>query len=276
MKESPYAAGREYLKPLRPGSISSQNWQIVIQKMPDKLWPGILNIVQTRVFGWQDSSRADAHLRALLGHQFEHLKQRLVYGVAGEAFRHPEVFQSLHTPADILAYLQTTVRPRRVLKIWNDVFRDFAFGPITYQDAKFVEHTIAAPGENPLRLWKIESPNARALGIYEIGGRSALEIAYDVSRQKTVRFVYQIRTHLPADSLRRFVIPIKGDESYYKIAFRLDTPQGVFRGKRAFLVDVPEWKQGVWQIQKPEKRYEMEHIQLIRDPKAASTVTKSG
>ncbi len=276
VKESPYAAGREYMKPLRPGSISSQNWQIVLQKMPDKLWPGILSVVQTRVFGWEDSSRADAHLRALLGHQFKHLKQRLVYGVAGEAFRHPEIFQSLHTPADILAYLQTTVRPRRVLKIWNDVFRDFAFGPITYQDAKFVEYTIAAPGENPLRLWKIQSPNGRALGIYKIGGRSALEIAYNVSRQKTVRFVYQIHTHLPADSLRRFVIPIKGDESYYKIDFRLDTPQGVFRGKRAFLVDVSEWKQGVWQFQKPEKRYEMEHIQIVPDHKAVSSVKEAG
>ena len=276
VKESPYAAGREYLRPLRPNSISSANWKIVAREMPAVLWPGILQTIQTQVFGWQDSARADAHLHTLLGHEYETLKKRLVFGVVEEAFRHPDVFQSLKTPSDILAYLQTTVRPRRVLKIWDDVFRDFAFGPITYQDAHFVEHTIAAAGQDPLTLWKIPSANAHALGIYKIGGRTALEIAYNVSPQKEVHFEYAIPTRLPADSLRRIVVPIKGDESYYKIDFRLDTPQGVFRGKRAFLVDVPEWKQAVWQFQKPEKRYEMEHIQLVRDPHAVPAVTESG
>ncbi len=276
VKESPYVAGREYVKPLRPNTISKTTWQQVLSGLPQAVWPEIVKTLQKNVFPGESKSAIETRLKRILGNQFGLLKERLIYGATQDAFRHPEIFQKLRTPSDILAYLQSGVRPKRVLKIWGDVFRNFGFGVITYQDAKFVEHTIAAPGKDPLQLWQAASPNAHLLPLRTISGRRALEIAYNVSQQKQARFVYSAKISLPADSLRRFVIPIKGDESYYKLHFRLDTPQGVFVGKRSFLVDVSEWKQGVWQFQKPEKRYEMEHIQLVRASDLTSHVRQPG
>ncbi|MCI0512731.1 ABC transporter permease subunit [candidate division KSB1 bacterium] len=149
------------------------------------------------------------------------------------------------TPPEIIQTILKGVHADRLDKILVNIYRNLIISTATVQGQNGQEYVLADSG-NPAGIHWYDA-NQHPAPQYVIDAKTAVELAYDFSRQDSTQYSFLGQLPIPFDQIERFILPIRGDLSFHEIWLKLETGGHCFRAQEPFQIDGHTWMGAIWQ-----------------------------
>ena len=241
---SPYVVTNAYPKIKRPTTVDPDRWKTLKPKLESVIWTN----VQEHITSTPQFSASNF---------FMDLQAEMTKGIWQQhvATLPPEVWNG--TTESIVKTVGSSIIPETIDTILNSVYRQVTLGTIEIEDIEFNRMEVE------VTKWEADSDTLQQIQDSDVS-EPITALAYDYQNKNDVRLTTTISSPAPIDRIRRIILPIHGDASYYRLSLTVSVNGTTYQPTHPFVLHTALQEDTVWRLQGIPGELESSHIPMRR------------
>ena len=239
---SPYIVTDVYPKIKRPTSVTSEKWKMLQPTLERTIWENV-----QEQFGEK--------LRLSTSNLSEEIQTEITQGVWQQ---HITTFTSdmwNESIESIVNKVESTIIPETIETIWRNIYRQVVVGIIEIEDLEFNRFTVDTV--------KWDTDTVTITQIQEnMDSPNVANLSYNFQDRKSVYLTATMPSTVPIERIRRIILPIRGDASYYYCSLEVTVNGTTYKPTEPFVLDSALEEDTVWRIHGIPGELESSHITM--------------
>ena len=239
---SPYIATRTYPPIQKPSSVDPDVWPKLKPPLEKVIWNKVQKYITDKL------PLTPAQLK-------QDLQTELTEGIWKQ---HVATFPTdvwNGTTASIVAEIEKVILPETVQTIWDSVYRQVHLGAIEIEDIAFNRYSIdsvkwAQASETSPNIRVSPHPSSRS------------SLSYHHLKGNKVQLETVLTTHLPMNTIRGILLPVRGDASYHHLSLNVSVNGTTYQSKRPYVLNTALPENTMWRLHGTPGELESSHIPM--------------
>ncbi len=239
---SPYIVTDVYPKIKKPASVDPETWKTLQPELEQVIW----NNVQVHI---SKNSQLSTSL------QTTELQTEMTKGIWKQhvATLLPEVWNG--TAESIIKEVENSIIPETINTILKSVYREVALGTIEIEDLEFNRTEVESV------MWDTDSDTGQQ--IHEADHEELIAaLSYNFQDENNMRLTTTIKSPIPIDSIRRIILPVRGDASYHHLSLSVSVNGTTYQPTRPFVLNTAQSENTIWRLHGIPGELESSHIPM--------------
>ncbi len=239
---SPYIVTDVYPKIKKPASVDPETWKTLQPELEQVIW----NNVQVHI---SKNSQLSTSL------QTTELQTEMTKGIWKQhvATLLPEVWNG--TAESIIKEVENSIIPETINTILKSVYREVALGTIEIEDLEFNRTEVESV------MWDTDSDTGQQ--IHEADHEELIAaLSYNFQDENNIRLTTTIKSPIPIDSIRRIILPVRGDASYHHLSLSVSVNGTTYQPTRPFVLNTAQSENTIWRLHGIPGELESSHIPM--------------
>ncbi len=239
---SPYIVTDVYPKIKKPASVDPETWKTLQPELEQVIW----NNVQVHI---SKNSQLSTSL------QTTELQTEMTKGIWKQhvATLLPEVWNG--TAESIIKEVENSIIPETINTILKSVYREVALGTIEIEDLEFNRTEVESV------MWDTDSDTGQQ--IHEADHEELIAaLSYNFQDENNMRLTTTIKSPIPIDSIRRIILPVRGDASYHHLSLSVSVNGTTYQPTRPFVLSTAQSEDTIWRLHGIPSELESSHIPM--------------
>ena len=239
---SPYIVTDVYPKIKKPASVDPETWKTLQPELEQVIWNNV-----------QEHISKNSQLSTSL--QTTELQTEMTKGIWKQhvATLLPEVWNG--TAESIIKEVENSIIPETINTILKSVYREVALGTIEIEDLEFNRTEVESV------MWDADSDTGQQ--IHEADHEELIAaLSYNFQDENNIRLTTTIKSPIPIDSIRRIILPVRGDASYHHLSLSVSVNGTTYQPTRPFVLNTAQSKNTIWRLHGIPGELESSHIPM--------------
>ena len=239
---SPYIVTDVYPKIKKPASVDPETWKTLQPELEQVIWNNV-----------QEHISKNSQLSTSL--QTTELQTEMTKGIWKQhvATLLPEVWNG--TAESIIKEVENSIIPETINTIWKSVYREVALGTIEIEDLEFNRTEVESV------MWDADSDTGQQ--IHEADHEELIAaLSYNFQDENNIRLTTTIKSPIPIDSIRRIILPVRGDASYHHLSLSVSVNGTTYQPTRPFVLNTAQSEDTIWRLHGIPGELESSHIPM--------------
>ena len=239
---SPYIVTDVYPKIKKPASVDPETWKTLQPELEKVIWNNA-----------QEHISKNSQLSTSL--QTTELQTEMTKGIWKQhvATLLPEVWNG--TAESIIKEVENSIIPETINTILKSVYREVALGTIEIEDLEFNRTEVESV------MWDTDSDTGQQ--IHEADHEELIAaLSYNFQDENNMRLTTTIKSPIPIDSIRRIILPVRGDASYHHLSLSVSVNGTTYQPTRPFVLNTAQSENTIWRLHGIPGELESSHIPM--------------
>ena len=239
---SPYIVTDVYPKIKKPASVDPETWKTLQPELEQVIWNNV-----------QEHISKNSQLSTSL--QTTELQTEMTKGIWKQhvATLLPEVWNG--TAESIIKEVENSIIPETINTILKSVYREVALGTIEIEDLEFNRTEVESV------MWDADSDIGQQ--IHEADHEELIAaLSYNFQDENNMRLTTTIKSPIPIDSIRRIILPVRGDASYHHLSLSVSVNGTTYQPTRPFVLNTAQSENTIWRLHGIPGELESSHIPM--------------
>ncbi len=239
---SPYIVTDVYPPIKKPTIVDTETWKTLQPELEKVIWDNV-----------QEHISKNSQLSTSF--QTTELQTEMTKGIWKQhvATLPPEVWNG--TAESIIKEVENSIIPETINTIWKSVYREVALGTIEIEDLEFNRTEVESV------MWDADSDTGQQ--IHEADHEKLIAaLSYNFQNENNVRLTTTIKSPIPIASIRRIILPVRGDASYHHLSLSVSVNGTTYQPTRPFVLNTAQTENTIWRLHGIPGELESSHIPM--------------